>query len=253
MSGHSKWSTIKRKKGAKDAQRSKVWSRLIREVSVAARLGGGDPEGNTRLRAAITAARAANMPLDNVEKAIKRGTGEIEGAVYEEIAYEGYGPGGVALLVETQTDNKNRTAADVRHVFAKYNGKLGSSGCVSYLFDRKGIIVLDATRCDLDTAMEAAIDAGAEDVAEEGDSIVITTTMEELHMVNQVLQKTGLPVASTELTNVPQTTIKVTGQEAITLLKLINSLDDLDDVAIVSANFDIDDEELAAINDSIYP
>jgi YebC/PmpR family DNA-binding regulatory protein len=251
MSGHSKWSTIKRKKGAKDAQRSKIWSRLIREVTVSARLGGGDQDANTRLRAAITAARAANMPLDNVEKAIKRGTGEIAGAIYEEIAYEGYGPGGVALLVETQTDNKNRTAAEVRHVFTKYNCKLGSSGCVSYLFDRKGMIVLDASRCDLDTAMDAAVDAGAEDVADEDDSIVITTSLEDLHAVNQALVEKGLPVISAELTNVPQTIVKVSGKEAETLLKLINQLDDLDDVSSVSANFDIDDEELATLNDDL--
>jgi len=251
MSGHSKWSTIKRKKGAKDAQRSKIWSRLIREVTVAARIGGSDPDANTRLRAAITAARAANMPHDNIDKAIKRGTGEIAGAIYEEISYEGYGPGGVAVLVETQTDNKNRTAAAVRHIFTKYHGKLGSSGCVSYLFDRRGMIVLDGHRCDIDTAMEAAIDAGAEDVTEEDDSIVITTTMEEFHTVNQVLQKAGLPVVSAELTNVPQTIVKVTGKEAETLLKLITGLDDLDDVASVSTNFDIDDEELAAINENL--
>jgi len=251
MSGHSKWSTIKRKKGAKDAQRSKSWSRLIREVTVAARLGGGDPDSNTRLRAAITAARAANMPLDNIEKAIKRGTGEMEGTIYEEIAYEGYGPGGVALMVETQTDNKNRTAADVRHVFTKYNGKLGGTGCVSYLFHRKGMIVLELGRCDLDTVMEAAIDNGAEDVVLEGDSVVVTTGMEDLHAVNIALQKAGLPVVSAELTMVPQTTVKVSGKEAESLLKLINGLDDLDDVASISANFDIDDQELAAINENL--
>jgi YebC/PmpR family DNA-binding regulatory protein len=251
MSGHSKWSTIKRKKGAKDAQRSKIWSKLIREVTVSARLGGSDPDSNTRLRAAITAARAANMPHDNIDKAIKRGTGEIAGAVYEEISYEGYGPGGVAILVQTQTDNKNRTAADVRHIFTKYNGKLGSSGCVSYLFDRRGMIVLDGQRCDVDTAMDAAIEAGAEDVAEDDDSIVITTTLEDLHAVNQALQKDGLPVVSAELAHVPQTTVKVAGKEAETLLKLINGLDDLDDVASVSTNFDIDDEELAALNENL--
>jgi len=251
MSGHSKWSTIKRKKGAKDAQRSKIWSRLIREITVAARLGGGDPDANTRLRAAVTAGRAANMPHDNIEKAIKRGTGEIEGAVYEEIAYEGYGPGGVALLVETQTDNKNRTAAEVRHVFTKYSGKLGGSGCVSYLFARKGMIVLAADRCDLDTAMDVAVEAGAEDVVDEEDSIVITTSMENLHTVNQALVKAGLPVISAELTMVPQTTVKVSGKEAESLLKLINQLDDLDDVSSVSANFDIDDEELAVLQENL--
>jgi len=247
MSGHSKWSTIKRKKGAKDAQRSKVWSKVIREITVAAR-GGGDPEANPRLRAAITAAKSANMPNDTIEKAIKRGTGEIEGLVYEEIAYEGYGPGGVAILVETQTDNRNRTAAEVRHVFTKYNGKLGSAGCVAYLFDRKGMIVLESTRCDLDTAMDAAIEAGAEDVAEEGDSLVITTGFEDLQAVNQALLEAGLPVASAELTLIPQTTVPVAGGEASQVLRLITALDDLEDVSTVSANFDIDDQELADLN-----
>jgi YebC/PmpR family DNA-binding regulatory protein len=247
MSGHSKWSTIKRKKGAKDAQRSKLWSKIIREVTVAAR-GGGDPDSNSRLRAALLAARSANMPNDTIEKAIKRGTGELAGTTYEEIAYEGYGPGGVALLVETQTDNRNRTAAEVRHVFTKFNGKLGSTGCVSYLFDRKGMIVLDATRCDPDAAMDAAIEAGAEDVAESEGTLIITTGQEDLSTVNQALQQAGLPVVSAELSLVPQTTVQISGKEAETLLKLLEGLDDLDDVSTVSANFDIDDEELAAIN-----
>jgi YebC/PmpR family DNA-binding regulatory protein len=250
MSGHSKWSTIKRKKGAKDAQRSKVWSKLIREVTVAARQGG-DPDANPRLRAAITAARSANMPGDTIDKAIKRGTGEIAGAVYEEIAYEGYGPAGVALLVETQTDNKNRTAAEVRHVFTKFNGKLGSAGCVSYLFDRKGMILIDAGRCDLDSAVDAAIDAGAEDVAEEGETIVVTTSLEDLHAVNQALQSAGLPVVSAESVLVPQTTVQVTGKDAEILLRLISGLDDLDDVSTVSANFDINDSELAILQDKL--
>jgi YebC/PmpR family DNA-binding regulatory protein len=251
MSGHSKWSTIKRKKGAKDAQRSKIWSRLAREIIVAARLGGGDPESNSRLRLAVTAARAQNMPKDNIEKAIKRGTGEIEGAVYEEMTYEGYGPGGVAILVETQTDNKNRTAAEVRHVFTRYNGKLGAAGCVSYLFDRRGTIELDGERCDVDSVMEAAVEAGAEDVAQEGGSIIVTTDMTDLHAVAQALEKAGLPVESAELRLAPQTTVAVSGKDAETLLKLIGALDDLDDVSEVSANFDIDDEELASLQDEL--
>jgi YebC/PmpR family DNA-binding regulatory protein len=248
MSGHSKWNTIKRKKAVKDASRSKVWSRLIREITVAAREGGGDPDGNSRLRLALQAAKDANMPSDTMEKAVKRGTGEIEGVVFEETSYEGYGPGGVAILVECQTDNKNRTTAEVRHVFTKYNGKLGSSGCVAYLFERRGVILLDGTRCDVNTAMEAAIDAGAEDVTEEDGSILVTTSMEELHAVSQALGNAGLPVKSAELTRVPQTTVKVTGNDARTLLNLIEALDDLDDVSSVSANFDIDDRELAELN-----
>jgi YebC/PmpR family DNA-binding regulatory protein len=247
MSGHSKWSTIKRKKGAKDAQRSKIWSKIIREITIAAR-GGGDPDANSRLRAALTSAKSANVPNDTIEKAIKRGTGELEGAVYEEVSYEGYGPGGVAILVETQTDNRNRTAAAIRHVFTKYNGKLGSSGCVAYLFDRKGTIVLDGARCDIDSAIDAAIEAGAEDVSEEEDSIIITTSLEELPAVNQALLGAGLPVVSSELTLNPQTTVKVTSGDARTVLNLIEALDDIDDVSTVSANFDIDDEELAAMD-----
>jgi YebC/PmpR family DNA-binding regulatory protein len=249
MSGHSKWSTIKRKKGAKDAQRSKVWSKVIREITVAARGGGGDPDGNSRLRAALSLAKSTNMPNDTIEKAIKRGTGELEGAVYEEIAYEGYGPGGVAVMVETQTDNKNRTAAEIRHVFSRYNGKLGGSGCVSYLFERKGQVVLDGSRCDLDSVMNAAIDAGAEDVSVEDESIVVVTSMEDLQAVARALTVAGLPVVSSELTRVAQNQVKVTGQDARTLLNLINGLDDLDDVARVSANFDIDDKELAELQD----
>jgi YebC/PmpR family DNA-binding regulatory protein len=247
MSGHSKWSTIKHKKAATDAKRAKVWTRVIREITVAAR-GGGDPEANPRLRAALLTAKGVNMPKDTVEKAIKRGTGEIDGAVYEEINYEGYGPGGVAILVETQTDNKNRTAAAVRHVFTKFGGKLGSVGCVAYLFELKGSIVLDGSRCDVDTVMEGAIEAGAEDVEEAAENIVVTTSREDLHVVAGALEASGLPVTSTELVQEPSTTIKVDESDAGTLLRLIDNLDDLDDVSAVSANFDIDDEILARLN-----
>ncbi len=251
MSGHSKWSTIKRKKGAKDAARSKIWSRLTREIIVAAKLGGGDPEGNTRLRSAILAAKAQNMPNANIERAIKRGTGEIEGAVYEEISFEGYGPGGVAILVETQTDNRNRTTAEVRHVFTKYNGNLGTNGCVSYLFERKGQILLDAARVDLETAMDAAVEAGAEDVDQDGEHIVITTSFADYNSVLHELQEKGLPIVESEIQQVPSTTVKVSGRDAETLLKLINALDDLDDVSRVSANFDIDDAEMAALQEKL--
>ncbi len=251
MSGHSKWSTIKRKKGAKDAARSKIWSRLTREIIVAAKLGGGDPEANTRLRSAILAAKAQNMPNANIERAIKRGTGEIEGAVYEEVNFEGYGPGGVAILVETQTDNRNRTTAEVRHVFTKYNGNLGTNGCVSYLFERKGTITLDPQRVDMDTAMEAAIEAGAEDVEEEEGAIVVTTAFADYNAVLTALQEKGLPVVESEIVQQPTTTVKVSGKEALGVLKLINALDDLDDVSRVSANFDIDDAELAELQEQI--
>lgn len=246
MSGHSKWSTIKHKKAATDAKRAKIWSRIIREITIAAR-GGSDPEGNPRLRAALLSAKGANMPKDTVDKAVKRGAGELEGAVYEEITYEGYGPGGVAIMVETQTDNKNRTAAEVRHVFNKYNGKLGSTGCVAYLFERKGLITLEGDGLDLEKVMEAAIEAGAEDVEEASGAIAVTTQMEDLHTVAGALSEAGLPVTRSELVLEAGTTIKVGEDDARALLRLIDYLDDLDDVSNVSANFDIDDEILAKL------
>lgn len=251
MSGHSKWSTIKRKKGAKDAARSKVWSRLAREVIVAAKIGGGDQESNARLRTAVLACKAANMPNANIDRAIKRGTGEIEGAVYEEVSFEGYGPGGVAVLVETQTDNRNRTTSEVRHIFTRYNGNLGTNGCVAYLFERKGSISLDAARVDMDTAMEAAIEAGAEDVEDEGEVIVVTTAFTDYSAVLQTLQKAGLPVVESEVIQEPSTTVQVSGQDASTLMKLITYMDDLDDVSQVSANFDIDEAEMAEIMETL--
>ncbi|MBU0742856.1 YebC/PmpR family DNA-binding transcriptional regulator [bacterium] len=251
MSGHSKWSTIKRKKGAKDAARSKIWSRLAREVIVAAKIGGGDQEANARLRSAILAAKAANMPNANIERAIKRGTGEIEGAVYEEVNFEGYGPGGVAVLVETQTDNRNRTTSEVRHVFTRYNGNLGTNGCVSYLFERKGYVTLDASRVDMDTAMEAAIEIGAEDVEQEGDAIYVCTSFTDLNNVLQSLQDQGMPVSESEIVQEPTTTVRISGKDALTLMKLISAMDDLDDVSHVSANFDIDEAEMAEILENL--
>lgn len=251
MSGHSKWSTIKRKKGAKDAARSKIWSRLAREVIVAAKIGGGDQEANARLRTAVLACKAANMPNANIDRAIKRGTGEIEGAVYEEVSFEGYGPGGVAVLVETQTDNRNRTTSEVRHVFTKFNGNLGTNGCVAYLFERRGAISLDATRVDMETAMDAAIDAGAEDVEDEGEIIVVSTAFTDYTSVLQTLQDGGLPVVESEIMQEPSTTVQVSGQDASTLMKLISAMDDLDDVSRVSANFDIDEAEMAEIMETL--
>ena len=251
MSGHSKWANIKHRKGAQDARRAKVFTRLIREITVASRQGGGDPEGNPRLRAAVTTARGSNMPNDTISKAIKRGTGELGDLIIEEINYEGYGPGGVAILVECQTDNKNRTTAEVRHVFTKFNGNLGANGCVSYLFERKGMVILDGERCDLEVAMDAAIEAGAEDVEEEGDIISVTTAMEDLHKVGAALGEAGLPVTSTELVQLPTTTVHIEKSDALTLMKLITDMDDLDDVSQVSANFDIDDEVMAAIEDKL--
>jgi len=251
MSGHSKWANIKHRKGAQDARRAKVFTRLIREITVAARQGGGDTEANPRLRAAVLTARGSNMPNDTITKAIKRGTGELGDLIIEEINYEGYGPGGVAILVECQTDNKNRTTAEVRHVFTKFNGNLGANGCVSYLFERKGMVNLDGERCDLEAAMEAAIEAGAEDVEEDGGVITVTTAMEDLHRVSSALTGAGLPVTSTELTHIPSTTVNVEKSDALTLMKLITHMDDLDDVSQVSANFHIDDELMVEIEDKL--
>jgi len=251
MAGHSKWANIKHRKGAQDAKRAKVFTRLIRELTIAARQGGGDVDANPRLRAAVQNARGNNMPNDTIERAIKKGTGEIEGMIIEEITYDGYGPGGVAVLVECATDNKNRTTAEVRHCFTKYNGNLGANGCVSYIFDRKGVIALDAERCDLETAMDAAIEAGAEDVEEEAGVIAVTTAMGDLHAVADTLREGGLPVTTVELSQVPNTLVKVEGGEASTLLKLIMHMDDLDDVTGVSANFDIDDELMAKIEENL--
>jgi len=251
MSGHSKWSTIKRKKGAKDAARSKVWSRLAREIIVAAKMGGGDQESNARLRSAVLAAKATNMPNANIDRAIKRGTGEIEGAVYEELNFEGYGPAGVAVLVEPQTDNRNRTTSDVRHVFTKFNGNLGTNGCVSYLFEAKGSISLDGEKIDMETAMDAAIEAGAEDVEEADGTIIVSTAFTDYASVLQALQDGELPVVESEIIQEPSTQVKVEGKDAETLMKLITPMDDLDDVSRVSANFDIDDETMASIMEKI--
>ncbi len=251
MAGHSKWANIKHRKGAQDAKRAKVFTRLIREITVAARQGGGDSEANPRLRSAVITARGSNMPNDTIEKAIKRGTGDVDGMIIEEISYEGYGPGGVAILVECQTDNKNRTIAEVRHCFGKFGGNLGSNGCVTFIFDRKGMIVLDGERCDLETVMDAAIDAGAEDVEEESGMISVTTAMEDLHTVSKSLAEADLPVISTELAQIPNTLTKVEEKDALTLMKLITHMDDLDDVSQVSANFDIDDDVMAKIEESL--
>ncbi len=251
MSGHSKWSTIKRKKGAADAKRGKLFTRLGKEITIAARDGGGDIESNPRLRAAVDNARAQNMPKDNIERAIRRGTGEIEGARYEEITYEGYGHGGVAILVSTVTDNTNRTAAEIRHTFSKYGGKMADPGSVSYLFETKGIFTIDENVADEDRVMEVVIDAGAEDV-ESGDGVVeVTCPREAFHAVARALSDAGIATLSAELTPVPSTTVLVTGEDARSVLRLINHLDDLDDTQQVSANFDIPEEEMAALQDDL--
>ncbi|KJR97285.1 MAG: transcriptional regulator [Desulfobulbaceae bacterium BRH_c16a] len=242
MSGHSKWSTIKRKKGAIDAKRGKIFTRLIKEITVAARAGGGDPEGNPRLRSAILTAKTENMPKDNIARAIKKGTGEIAGEIYDEIMYEGYGPGGVAVLVECMTDNRNRTVADVRHFFAKSNGNLGESGCVAYMFDKKGLILVDKTKISEDELMEMALEAGAEDVVEEESEFHIYTAPEDFDSIRSTLEERGLNFVDAQVSMIPQNTVEVTDEKvARSLMKLMENLEDHDDVQNVYANFDIDD------------
>ncbi len=243
MSGHSKWSTIKRKKGAIDAKRGKVFTRLIKEITVAARSGGGDPDGNPRLRTAISSAKSENMPKDNIARAIKKGTGEIAGEVYEEILYEGYGPGGVAVLVDCMTDNRNRTVADIRHYFVKSNGNLGESGCVAWMFENKGLIVVDKEKVSEEELMDLAIEAGADDVLEEETEFQVTTTPEDFDAVRESLEQSGIAFLDASLSMIPKNTVEVTEEKpAKALLKLLESLEDHDDVQNVHANFDIDDE-----------
>ncbi|UCE67894.1 MAG: YebC/PmpR family DNA-binding transcriptional regulator [Candidatus Zixiibacteriota bacterium] len=241
MSGHSKWSTIKRKKGKLDAQRGKIFTKHIREITVAAREGGGDPDMNPRLRTAVNAAKADNMPADNIKRAIQKGTGELEGVKYESTNYEGYGPGGVAVLVEVFTDNKNRTVADVRHVFSKHNGSLGEVGCVGWMFNRRGYIVVDKNKIGEDEMIEKALEAGAEDVQSSDDVYEIYTEFSELENVRSALESAGIEMISAEPAMIPQNTIKLEGKQAEQMLKLYEGLEDLDDVAHIYANFDIDE------------
>jgi YebC/PmpR family DNA-binding regulatory protein len=243
MSGHSKWSTIKRKKGANDARRGKIFTRLIKEITVAARTGGGDPEGNPRLRAAIASAKAENMPKDNIARAIKKGTGEIAGEVYDEILYEGYGPGGVAVLVECMTDNRNRTVADVRHYFTKSNGNLGESGCVAWMFEKKGLILVDKETVSEEELMDHALEAGADDIIEEESEFQILTAPEDMDDVRSGLEEAGISFIEASISMIPKNTVDVTDEKvARSLLKLLENLEDHDDVQKVHANFDIDDE-----------
>ncbi|MBA2564488.1 MAG: YebC/PmpR family DNA-binding transcriptional regulator [Gemmatimonadetes bacterium] len=245
MSGHSKWSTIKRKKGVADAQRGRIFTRLIKEITVAARNGGGDIDGNPRLRTAVTNARAENMPADNIKKAIQRGTGELPGVTYEEMAYEGYGPGGVAILVTCLTDNKNRTVADVRHLFSKHGGNLGAANSVAWMFDRKGQITVDADEHEEESLLLEAAEAGADDVLREEDELKVLTSFQAFQPVQQALQARGIEFKSAELVMVPKSTVAVEEREAERLLKLLEALEDHDDVQSVAANFDIDEAVLS--------
>ena len=245
MAGHSKWKQIKRKKAVTDARRASSWTKVIREITVAAKSGGGDAGGNPRLRTAIDAAKAVNMPWDNIDRAIKKGTGELEGSIYEELTYEGYGPGGAAIFIEATTDNPNRTVAEIRHAFSRNGGNLGATNSVAWMFDRKGQIYLDASKSDEDATLEAALDAGAEDFVREGDQYVVTTAPAAFHAIQDVLTARKFSIDSAELTMVPKNTVKVEGADAERILKLMEVLEELDDVSKVSSNFDIDAAQLA--------
>ncbi len=249
MSGHSKWANIKHRKGAADAKRGKIFTRLIKEITVAAKIGGGDPAGNPRLRSAIASAKSENMPKDNIERAIKKGTGELEGVEYIEITYEGYGPGGVAILVDCMTDNKNRTVGEVRHAFAKHGGNLGESGCVGYMFDKKGSILIDKKNIDEEKLMDLALEAGAEDVLEEENEFQVLTAPDDFNTVREKLEEDGVSFIEATLSMIPQNTAEITEEKvAIRLMKLMDVLEECDDVQDVHANFDIPDEIMEKIS-----
>ena len=245
MAGHSKWKQIKRKKAVTDARRASAWTKIIREITVAAKAGGGDPNGNPRLRLAIDSARAVNMPKENIERAVKKGTGELGGAAFEELTYEGYGPGGAAIFIEATTDNANRTVAEIRHAFSRSGGNLGASNSVAWMFERTGQIYLDAGQLDEDTTLEAALDAGAEDFSRDGEQYIVTTTPGAFHAVQDALRSRGIAIESAELAMVPKNTVKVEGPDAEKILKLVESLEELEDVSKVFSNFDIDAAQLA--------
>jgi YebC/PmpR family DNA-binding regulatory protein len=248
MSGHSKWSTIKHKKAAKDAKRGKIFTKLIREITVATRMGNsGDPNFNPRLRTAIAAAKSASMPADNIDRAIKKGTGDMEGATYEDVTYEGYGPGGVAILVNCLTDNRNRTVSSVRMTFNKNNGSMGESGCVNWMFHKKGLILVEADAAEEERIFEVALEAGAEDVASMGEGFEITTEPEGFADVRDALETSGFSIVSAEVANVPENTQAIAGAAAIKLLKLLDALEDDDDVQTVSANADIAEESMTSV------
>jgi len=247
MSGHSKWATIKHKKAKTDAARGKVFTKIIREITTAARIGGGDPEGNPRLRLAIEKAKEVNMPKDNIERAIEKGVGG-GGAAMEELVYEGYGPGGVALMIEVMTDNRNRSASEIRSILEKNGGNMGATGCVSYLFKRRGSIIFEKSAVDEEALTLAAIDAGAEDILTEESTIEVVTAPEDFERIKEELKNKGFVSDTAEITMVPTTTVKVTGETAQKVLKLVNLLEDHDDVQKVHANFDIPDEEIEKVS-----
>ena len=242
MAGHSKWKQIKRKKAVTDSRRASSWTKVIREITIAAKGGGGDPGGNPRLRTAIDAAKAVNMPAENIDRAIKKGTGELEGGNIEEVAYEGYGPGGVALFIEGTTDNPHRTVADIRHAMSRNGGNLGTTNSVAWMFERKGQLYIDATQHAEERTLEAALEAGAEDLVREGDQFIVSTAPNDIHAVLEAIRANGIEIAESELAMVPMNTVKVEGKDVEALFKLIEALEDLDDVSKVFSNFDIDPE-----------
>ncbi len=252
MSGHSKWATIKRKKGATDAARGRLFTRLIKEITIAARSGGGNPEANPRLRLAIQTSKASNMPADNIKRAIQKGTGELPGVSYEEVMYEGYGPGGVAILVEVVTDNINRAVSEVRHIFSRNNGNMGTSGSVGWMFHKKGIITVpragQKTPLTEDDLLGIILDAGADDLQSDDAEFFVTTTPQTFDAVKKAVEDKGVTVENATLQMVPQNTVKVTGREAEQLMKLLEAFEEHDDVQNVYANFDIDEKELASLN-----
>ncbi len=248
MSGHSKWSSIKHKKAAKDAKRGKIFTKMIKEITVAARMGGGDINANPRLRTAVTTAKASSMPADNIERAIKKGTGELEGVSYEEINYEAYGPAGVAIMVSVLTDNRNRTVAEIRNIFDKNGGNLGATGCVGWMFSKKGLITIDKSTAAEERVFEVALDAGADDIGDGGEVFEVTTGPERLEDVKTALEAAGIVVASAEVAMVPQSTVTLRGREAEQTLKLLEVLEDHDDVQKVAANVDIPQEEVERLS-----
>lgn len=247
MSGHSKWSSIKHKKGAADARRGKTFTKLIKEITVAARMGGGDQDGNPRLRTAIQAAKAENMPKENIERAIKKGTGELEGTSYEETSYEGYGPGGVALLIDCLTDNKKRAVADIKHIFDRHGGNLGEPGCVAWMFEKKGMIVFDRDKVDEEKLLNLALEAGAEDIKETETEFEVISHPSDFESVKKAFDDERLVYTLAEISMIPKNTIKLEGKKAEQMLSLMESLEDNDDVNHVYANFDISDEVMEAI------
>ncbi len=242
MSGHSKWSSIKHKKAATDAKRGKIFTKLIKEITVAARMGGGDPDTNPRLRTAILAAKSENMPKDNIERAIKKGTGELEGVNYEESIYEGYGPGGAAVLVESLTDNKNRTVADIRNIFGKHGGSLGENGCVAWMFEKKGYIAIESKAVDEEALMETALEAGADDIREDDSNFEVITAPEDFSAVKEAIDGASIPYIVAEITMLPQSTTNLSGKEAEQMVRLMDMLEDNDDIQKVYTNADIPEE-----------